>query len=51
YQDGKFKPLEVIDVDNISCLVAQIPDHQLGLRHWALWERPDAMGAGDSNET
>ncbi|KAJ7331375.1 hypothetical protein DFH08DRAFT_619136, partial [Mycena albidolilacea] len=39
YQDGKFKPLEVIDVDDISCLVARIPDHQPGPRRWALWER------------
>jgi hypothetical protein len=51
YQDGKFKPLEVIDIDDISCLVARIPDHQPGPRRWALWERPDAMGAGDSDET
>ncbi|KAJ7469016.1 hypothetical protein FB451DRAFT_954212, partial [Mycena latifolia] len=26
YQDGHFSPIEVIDVDDISCLVARIPD-------------------------
>ncbi|KAJ7198612.1 hypothetical protein GGX14DRAFT_374143, partial [Mycena pura] len=33
YQDGKFAPLEVVDV---SCLVARVPDHGPGPRKWAL---------------
>ncbi|KAJ6448811.1 hypothetical protein C8R45DRAFT_850132 [Mycena sanguinolenta] len=45
YQDNKFDPVEVIDVDDISCLVARIPDHEPGPRRWALAERQDAMGA------
>ena len=47
YQDAKFKPLEVVDVDDISCLVAHVPDHTQGPHWWALCERPDTMGAGD----
>ncbi|KAJ7268894.1 hypothetical protein C8J57DRAFT_988152, partial [Mycena rebaudengoi] len=43
YQDGQFSPLEVIDVDDISCLVARIPDPGSGPRMWALCERQDAM--------
>ncbi|KAF8125395.1 hypothetical protein K438DRAFT_1567371 [Mycena galopus ATCC 62051] len=50
YQEGKFKPLEVIDVDDISCLVARVPDHQAGPRRWALRERSDTMGAGEIEE-
>ncbi|KAJ6554783.1 hypothetical protein B0H19DRAFT_948174 [Mycena capillaripes] len=44
YQDNKFAPIEAIDVDDISCLVARIPDHEPGPRRWALCERQDAMG-------
>ncbi|KAJ7125549.1 hypothetical protein C8R43DRAFT_898664 [Mycena crocata] len=47
YQDGQFSPIEVIDVDDISCLVARIPDHESGHRYFALWERPDAMGMAE----
>ncbi|KAJ7430028.1 hypothetical protein FB451DRAFT_1069282, partial [Mycena latifolia] len=47
YQDGHFSPIEVIDVDDISCLVARIPDHESGRRYFALWERPDAMGMAE----
>ncbi|KAJ7664620.1 hypothetical protein DFH06DRAFT_1128023 [Mycena polygramma] len=47
YIDNDFAPLEVIDVDDISCLVARIPDHEPGPRRWALGERQDAMGVGD----
>ncbi|KAJ6453297.1 hypothetical protein C8R47DRAFT_997728 [Mycena vitilis] len=47
YPDGKFLPIEVIDVDDISCLVARIPDHEAGRRYFALWERPDAMGMAE----
>ncbi|KAJ7245754.1 hypothetical protein C8J57DRAFT_1082207 [Mycena rebaudengoi] len=50
YQEGKFKPFEAIDVDDISCLVARVPDHQTGPRRWALSERADAMGVGDTEE-
>lgn len=50
YQDGKFSPLEVIDVDDLSCLVARIPDHTPGPRLWALCERQDAMGGGGSED-
>ncbi|KAF8215495.1 hypothetical protein K438DRAFT_1749526 [Mycena galopus ATCC 62051] len=49
YQDGKFSPLEVIDVDDVSCLVARIPDHTPGPRLWALSERQDAMGKSDDD--
>jgi hypothetical protein len=45
YQDNKFVPIEVIDVDDISCLVVRIPDHEPGPRRWALGERHDVMGA------
>jgi hypothetical protein len=44
YQDNNFTPIEAIDVDDISCLVARIPDHGPGPRRWALSERQDAMG-------
>jgi hypothetical protein len=47
YQDGKFAPLEVIDVDDVSCLVARIPDHTPGPPLWALDDRQDAMGRVD----
>ncbi|KAF8135886.1 hypothetical protein K438DRAFT_1639915, partial [Mycena galopus ATCC 62051] len=47
YQDNNFSPVEVIDVDDISCLVARIPDHEPGPRRWALCERQDAMGASE----
>ncbi|KAJ6579712.1 hypothetical protein DFH09DRAFT_913161 [Mycena vulgaris] len=47
YQDNNFAPIEVIDVDDISCLVARIPDHEPGPRRWALCERQDAMGAAE----
>ncbi|KAF7323554.1 hypothetical protein MKEN_00575700 [Mycena kentingensis (nom. inval.)] len=47
YKDGKFLPIEVIDVDDISCLVARIPGHGKGPRKYALCERPDAMLVGD----
>ncbi|KAJ7218620.1 hypothetical protein GGX14DRAFT_356905 [Mycena pura] len=50
YQDGKFKPLEVIDVDDVSCLVARVPDHATGPRRWGICERADAMRAGDEGE-
>ncbi|KAJ6599690.1 hypothetical protein DFH09DRAFT_1021152 [Mycena vulgaris] len=48
YQDGQFSPIEVIDVDVISCLVAHIPDHESGRRYFAIWERPDAMGMAEA---
>ncbi|KAK6984134.1 hypothetical protein R3P38DRAFT_3232395 [Favolaschia claudopus] len=48
YRDGDVSPIEVIDVDDISCLVSRIPDHQPGPRKWALWERHDAMGVASS---
>ncbi|KAJ7207831.1 hypothetical protein GGX14DRAFT_365648, partial [Mycena pura] len=47
YQDGKFLPVEVVDVDDISCLVARIPGHGQGPRKWALCERQDAMGVSE----
>ncbi|KAJ7159368.1 hypothetical protein C8R43DRAFT_1234078 [Mycena crocata] len=47
YQDNKFAPIEVIDVDDISCLVARIPAPGNGPRRWALGERSDAMGASE----
>ncbi|KAJ7331078.1 hypothetical protein DFH08DRAFT_1084116 [Mycena albidolilacea] len=47
YQDGKFSPLEVIDVDDLSCLVPRIPDQTPGPRLWALCERQDAMGGSE----
>nr|GAT52823.1 predicted protein [Mycena chlorophos] len=52
YQDGQFGPIEVVDVDDLSCLVARIPDHGSGPKKWALCERFDAMGASaqDSEE-
>ncbi|KAJ7248945.1 hypothetical protein C8J57DRAFT_1522000 [Mycena rebaudengoi] len=50
YQEGKFKPFEAIDIDDISYLVARVPDHQTGPRRWALSERADAMGVGDTEE-
>lgn len=43
YKDGQFSPIEVIDVDDISCLIARIPDSDPGARFWALSERPYAM--------
>ncbi|KAJ7840332.1 hypothetical protein B0H13DRAFT_1910773 [Mycena leptocephala] len=45
--DNNFAPLEVIDVDDISCLVARIPDHEPGRPRWALCERQDAMGVAE----
>ncbi|KAJ7218682.1 hypothetical protein GGX14DRAFT_561026 [Mycena pura] len=53
YQEEKFKPLEVVDVDDMSCLVARVPDryHETGPRLWALCERPDTMGAGADEES
>ncbi|KAK6992594.1 hypothetical protein R3P38DRAFT_3082366 [Favolaschia claudopus] len=48
YREGDVSPIEVIDVDDISCLVSRIPDHQPGPRKWALWERHDAMGVSAS---
>ncbi|KAK7028639.1 hypothetical protein R3P38DRAFT_2525481 [Favolaschia claudopus] len=48
YREGDVSPIEVIDVDDISCLVSRIPDHQSGPRKWALWERHDAMGVSPS---
>ncbi|KAJ7212515.1 hypothetical protein GGX14DRAFT_393416 [Mycena pura] len=50
YQDGQFLPLEVIDVDDISYLVARISDPGSGPRLWALCERPDAMGMAERSE-
>ncbi|KAJ7131013.1 hypothetical protein C8R44DRAFT_613173 [Mycena epipterygia] len=50
YLDNNFAPLEVIDVDDISCLVARIPDHEPGPRRWALCERQDAMGVTEELE-
>ncbi|KAF7325517.1 hypothetical protein MKEN_00400800 [Mycena kentingensis (nom. inval.)] len=50
YQDGQFLPMEVIDVDDISCLVARIPGHKPGPQLWALCERQDAMAASDDVE-
>jgi hypothetical protein len=47
YRDGQFLPLEVIDVDDISCLVARIPDPVPRPLTWALCERPDAMGMSE----
>jgi hypothetical protein len=44
YQDNNLAPIEAIDVDDISCLVARIPDHGPGPRRWALSERQDPMG-------
>ncbi|KAJ7347182.1 hypothetical protein DFH08DRAFT_699504 [Mycena albidolilacea] len=46
-KDGEFSPIDVIDVDDISCLIARIPDHKPGPRMWALCERPDAMGMSE----
>ncbi|KAJ7190694.1 hypothetical protein GGX14DRAFT_407771 [Mycena pura] len=53
YQEEKFKPLEVVDVDDMSCLVARVPDryHETGPRLWALCECPDTMGAGADEES
>ncbi|KAJ7606210.1 hypothetical protein FB45DRAFT_1139881 [Roridomyces roridus] len=48
YKDNA--PIEVVDVDDLSCLVARIPDHEPGPPRWALCERQDAMGAGEENE-
>nr|GAT58175.1 predicted protein [Mycena chlorophos] len=45
YQDGKFNPIEVVDADDLSCLVARIPANRAGPRVYALYERPGAMGA------
>ncbi|KAJ6451054.1 hypothetical protein C8R45DRAFT_766091, partial [Mycena sanguinolenta] len=39
YQEAKFKPLEVVDVDDLSYLVARVPDHAPGPRRWELCER------------
>ncbi|KAJ7325781.1 hypothetical protein DFH08DRAFT_710062, partial [Mycena albidolilacea] len=50
YQDGKFAPIEVVDVDEISCLVARIPDHEPGPRRWALCERQDAMDVAEDED-
>nr|GAT49353.1 predicted protein [Mycena chlorophos] len=47
YQDGQFAPVEVIDVDDLSCLVARIPDPERGPKKWALCERSDAMGVSE----
>ncbi|KAJ7187700.1 hypothetical protein GGX14DRAFT_383392 [Mycena pura] len=44
YQDGQFSPIKVVDVDDISCLVARIPAPGSGPKKWALCERFDAMG-------
>ncbi|KAF7334087.1 hypothetical protein MVEN_02314400 [Mycena venus] len=51
YKDGQFHPIEVVDVDDISCLVARVPDHEPGGRSWALCERQDTMGAAEEEET
>jgi hypothetical protein len=50
YQDGKFLPIEVIDVDDISCLVARIPGHKPGPQLWALCEREDAMAVSADSD-
>ncbi|KAJ7168356.1 hypothetical protein C8R43DRAFT_877197, partial [Mycena crocata] len=47
YQDNKFAPIEVIDVDDISCLVARIPAPGNDPCRWALGERNDAMGMSE----
>jgi hypothetical protein len=47
YQEGRFAPIEVVDIDEISCLVARIPDHEPGPRRWALCERQDAMDVAE----
>lgn len=49
YQDNKFAPIEVIDVDDISCLVARTPAPGKGPLRWALSERQDAMGASEQD--
>ncbi|KAJ7192132.1 hypothetical protein GGX14DRAFT_578439 [Mycena pura] len=41
-------PIHIINVDEISCLVARVPDHGAGSRRWALGERHDAVGAADN---
>ncbi|KAJ7206889.1 hypothetical protein GGX14DRAFT_366816 [Mycena pura] len=50
YDDGKFGPIDIIDVDEISCLVARVPDHGPGPRRFALCERSDTMGVADDDE-
>ncbi|KAJ7153397.1 hypothetical protein C8R43DRAFT_1126691 [Mycena crocata] len=44
YQDNNFAPIEVIDVDDISCLVARIPAPGNGPCRRALGERNNVMG-------
>jgi hypothetical protein len=50
YQEGQFEPVEVIDVDDVSCLVARVPAPKSGPRLWALCERQDAMGVSEDLE-
>ncbi|KAL0563930.1 hypothetical protein V5O48_018126 [Marasmius crinis-equi] len=51
YYDGEFKPVEVINVDDISCLVARIPDRwPTSCLRWALYERPYVMGLEPEDE-
>ncbi|KAF7306218.1 hypothetical protein MIND_00412300 [Mycena indigotica] len=45
YQDGQFRPIEVIDVDDLSCLVARVPANRRGPLVYALYEHPDSMGS------
>ncbi|KAF8216961.1 hypothetical protein K438DRAFT_1748094 [Mycena galopus ATCC 62051] len=49
FQDNKFAPIEVIDADDISCLVARVPAPGGGPRRWALCERQDAMGVSEED--
>ncbi|KAF7297482.1 hypothetical protein MIND_00982000 [Mycena indigotica] len=50
YQDGKFGSVEVVDADDVSCLVARVIASRRGPRFYALIERPDAMGASPEEE-
>ncbi|KAL0063865.1 hypothetical protein AAF712_009218 [Marasmius tenuissimus] len=51
YYDDHFKPVVVVDADDVSCLVARIPDRRPNKRlRWALYERPYAMGLGSERE-
>ncbi|KAL0069536.1 hypothetical protein AAF712_003194 [Marasmius tenuissimus] len=43
---NNFGPIVAIDVDDVSCLVARVPDRG----RWALYERPYAMGLDSGEE-
>ncbi|KAJ7612748.1 hypothetical protein FB45DRAFT_673250, partial [Roridomyces roridus] len=39
FKDNNFGAVHIINVDEMSCLVARLPDHGEGARRWALGER------------